>query len=58
LELEQTDVKIAFLHRELKEKIYMRQPEDYIQVGKENKVCHLNKSLSRQFSRQWYKWFD
>jgi len=46
LELEQMDVKITFLHGEL-EKIYMKQPESYIQEGKENKVCLLKKSLYR-----------
>ena len=45
LELEQIDVKTAFLHGELEEKIYIKQPEVYIQEGKENKVCLLKKSL-------------
>ena len=39
------DVKTTFLHSELEEKIYMEQPESYIQKGKENKVCLLKKSL-------------
>jgi len=43
LELEQMDVKITFLHGKLEEKIYMKQPEGYIQEGKENKVCLLKK---------------
>ena len=30
LELEQLDIKKAFLHNELEEKIYMKQPEGYI----------------------------
>ena len=38
LELEQMDVKIVFLHGELEEKIYMKQPKGYNQEGKENKV--------------------
>ena len=45
LELKQMEVKITFLYDELEEKIYMKQPEGYIQEGKENKVCLLKKSL-------------
>ncbi|GJZ38267.1 retrotransposon protein, putative, ty1-copia subclass [Tanacetum coccineum] len=41
-ELEQLDVKMAFLHRNLEEVIYMRQPPGYEQG---NKVCLLKKSL-------------
>jgi len=54
------DVKIAFLHSELEEKIYMKQLDDYIQKGNENKVCLLKKSLyeHKQSPRQWYKRFD
>ena len=56
LELEQTDVKTVFLHGELEEKIYMKQPKGYVQKGKENNVCFLNKSLYglKQSLRQWY----
>jgi len=45
LKLEQMDIKTAFLHHELEEKIYMKQPEGYIHEGKGNKVCLLKKSL-------------
>ena len=45
LHLEQLDVKTAFLHGELEEEIYMLQPEGFIETGKENLVCRLNKSL-------------
>jgi len=57
LELEQMGVKTTFLHGELEEKIYMKQPESYIQEGKENKVCLLKKSLYgfKQSPGQWYK---
>jgi len=60
LELEQMDVKTTFLHDELEKKIYMKQPERYIQEGKENKVCLLKKFLYgiKLSPRQWYKRFD
>jgi len=45
LELEQLDVKTAFLHGDLEEQIYMKQPESFEVVEKENHVCLLKKSL-------------
>ena len=45
LELEQLDVKTAFLHGELEEEIYMDQPEGYKVSGKENYVYKLKRSL-------------
>ncbi|KAG8481491.1 hypothetical protein CXB51_026341 [Gossypium anomalum] len=60
LELEQLDVKTAFLHGELEEDIYMQQPEGFTVSEKENYVCLLKKSLYglKQSPRQWYKRFD
>ena len=60
LELEQMDVKTAFLHGRLEEKIYMKQPDGFIEIGQENKVCLLQRSLYglKQSPRQWYHRFD
>ena len=57
---EQLDVKKTFLHGDLKEEIYMQQPQGYEVKGKENLVCRLKKSLYglMQAPRQWYLNFD
>ncbi|CAN6804119.1 unnamed protein product [Brassica oleracea] len=59
LEVEQMDVKTAFLHGNLEEEVYMEQPEGYVQKGKENLVCRLIKNLYglKQAPRQWYMKF-
>jgi hypothetical protein len=56
LEVHQMDVKTAFLNGDLKEEIYMTQPEGFISKGTENLVCKLNKTLYglKQSSRAWY----
>lgn len=53
LELEQLDVKTAFLHGFLDERILMEQPEGYKKEG--DKICLLKRSLYglKQSPRQW-----
>ncbi|RVW26325.1 Copia protein [Vitis vinifera] len=60
LELQQMDVKTAFLNGDLDEDVYMEQPTGFAEVGKEDLVCKLNKSIYglKQASRQWYLKFD
>lgn len=60
LELAQLDVKIAFLHKDLEEEIYMAQPDRFRVVGKENLACKLRKSSYglKQSLQQRYKRFD
>ena len=54
-EVHHLDVKTAFLHRELKETVYVTQPEGYEKQGEEGKVYKLNKALYglRQAPHAW-----
>lgn len=45
LHLEQLDVKTVFLHGDLEEDIYMKQPVGFSEKGKENMVCKVTRSL-------------
>jgi len=45
LELEHLDVKLIFLHDELEEKIYMKQPDGFVQESQENMVSSQEVSL-------------
>ena len=45
LEVEQMDVKTSFLHGDLEEEIYMKQPKGYDVKRKKKLVCKLKKSI-------------
>ena len=47
LELDQFDVKIAFLYDDLDEESFMTQPRGFKTAGKENMMCKLKNSLYR-----------
>jgi hypothetical protein len=59
-EVEQMDVKTTFLHGDLEEEIYMKQPEGFVVKGKKELVCRMKKSLYglKQSPRMWYQKFD
>ena len=58
--IHQMDVKIAFLNGDLNEEIYMDQPEGFISLGQEKKVCKLVKLFYglKQAPKQWHEKFD
>ena len=55
LKLHQMDVKTAFLNGELKEEIFLKQPEGFVVKGHEDYVCKLKRSIYglKQSARCW-----
>ena len=60
LKIHQMDIKIVFLNDDLKEKIYMKQPQSFVIPGQENKLCRLIKSFYglQHAPKQWHEKFD
>ena len=60
LKLHQMDVTTAFLNGELKEEVYMRQPEGFAAKGQEDLVCKLKRSIYglKQSPRCWNSVLD
>ena len=54
------DVTSAFLNGDLKEEVYMKQPEGFIEKGKEHLVCRLRRSIYglKQSPRCWNSVLD
>nr|GEW64990.1 zinc finger, CCHC-type [Tanacetum cinerariifolium] len=60
LVIHQMDVKTTFLNGDLDEEVYTKQPEGFVMLGNEHKVCKLVKSLYRlkQAPKQWHQKFN
>jgi Reverse transcriptase (RNA-dependent DNA polymerase) len=56
LEVRQIDIKGAYLNGILEDDVYMRQPEGFVEPGKENLVCKLYKGIYglKQSGRVWH----
>jgi hypothetical protein len=58
--LHQLNVKSSFLNGELKEEVYLIQPEGFVNSGQEHLVCKLKKALYglKQTPRSWHPKID
>jgi hypothetical protein len=59
-EVEHMDVRTTFLHGDLEEEIFMKQPKGYAVKGKKELVCKMKKCMYglKQSPGMWYKKFD
>jgi hypothetical protein len=55
-QIKQIDIQNAFLHGELKEEVYMAQPQGYIHPQYPNHLCKLYKLIYglKQTPRAWF----
>jgi len=60
MQIHQMDVNVAFLNGILKEDIYMKQPDGFVEKGKEHLVCKLERSIYglKQSPRCWNEVLD
>ena len=60
MEIHHMDIKTAFLHGELEETVYMKQPPGFARSGLQDYVCKLKRSIYglKQSPRQWNKVID
>ena len=56
----QLDIKNDFLHSDLREEVYMKQPPGFVAQGEIGKVCRLRKSLYglKQSPHAWFGKFS
>jgi hypothetical protein len=60
LEIEKMYVKKMFLHGDLEEEIYMKQPGGFVVRGKKELMCKVKRSLYglKKSPRMWYQMFN